>query len=165
MSFNVGQGNDAISEINVTPLVDVMLVLLVIFMITATLIQPVDPSESVTELDVPVTRYNDNVIDLLNTDKLVLRIDAQLRVFVGEEAITDCSAVAHAPTVENITPCLVEIGEKLGQNAKLAQDREIFVLADTNIPFGFVSGALAQIRGAGVDRVGLITNPDYDIGE
>jgi biopolymer transport protein TolR len=161
MGVNLGEGNGVISEINVTPLVDVMLVLLVIFMITATIIRETPALERATEVDLPVTRYNDAAIDVATTDKLILVIDDNMRMYLGDELITDCSAALDRPTVEAMTPCLLEVGRKLGQNAKLALDREIYILADTDVPYGFVNGAMAQIRNAGVHRVGMITNPEY----
>jgi biopolymer transport protein TolR len=164
MGFKPGDDSGAISDINVTPLVDVMLVLLVIFMITATIIRHTPDIERATEVNLPVTRYNEAVIDLGATDKLVLVIDENMRMYLGDELITDCSAALDRPTIEAMTPCLVEVGQKLGQNAKLAQDREIYILADTNVPYGFINGAMAQIRNAGVDRVGMITNPEYHMG-
>jgi biopolymer transport protein TolR len=161
MAFDVGGGGGSFSDINVTPLVDVMLVLLVIFMVTATLLKPPNQTERHSDTEAPVTRDNPNVIDLNNTNEIILFIDANLRVYIGDETITDCSAAVAAPSVQAFLPCLAEIGTKLGQNAKLAHDHEIYVLADTHIPYGFVAGTLAQIRNAGVDRVGMITNPDY----
>lgn len=150
-----------ISEINVTPLVDVMLVLLVIFMITATLIKAEDEKERLVDMNLPVTRDNNNTVDVENTDKLILRIDANLRVTIGEELITDCSAALEQTAQERFEPCFDEIQTKLGQNVKLQTERELYILADTTIPYGFVVGTLHRIRIAGVDKVGMVTNPEY----
>ena len=155
------KGGGAISEINVTPLVDVMLVLLIIFMVTAALIKVQDESERLVDMNLPVTRENPNVVDVENTENLILRIDATLHVFVGEELISDCSAALQNPAPERYEPCFAEIQTKLGQNARLQEEHEIYVLGDTTIPYGFVVGVLARIRLAGVDRVGMVTNPEY----
>jgi biopolymer transport protein TolR len=161
MGFKVDGGNGAISDINVTPLVDVMLVLLVIFMITATLIR-YDQRERKAEMDVPVTRGGTiPVVDILHPDKLVLVIDENLRVYIEDSLITDCSAAVDQPSAQAFAPCFDEITQKLGQNPRLRREREIYVMADTDIPYGFVVGSLHRIRQAGVDKVGMVTNPDY----
>ncbi len=150
-----------IAEINVTPFVDVMLVLLVIFMITATLMKVQDESERLVDMNLPVTRENNNTVNVEETDKLVLAIDANLRVTLGEELITDCSATVENPSADRFEPCFDEIEAKLGQNPRLQADRELYILADTTIPYGFVVGTLHRIRVAGVDKVGMVTNPEY----
>ncbi len=151
----------AISEINVTPLVDVMLVLLIIFMITATLIKDQDEQERSVEMNLPVTRDYPEVVDIENTTKLILNIDDQLRVSVSDVLITDCSTALADPAPERFEPCFNEIFEKLGQNQRLQDEGEIYILADTSIPYGFVVGTLARIRMTGVNKVGMITNPEY----
>ncbi|MCB9521651.1 MAG: biopolymer transporter ExbD, partial [Myxococcales bacterium] len=93
MGMSVGGGagrKKAISDINVTPLVDVMLVLLIIFMVSTPLIVK-DESERLVDLNLPVTRENPTTVDLANTDKLILTIDASLRITLGSDTITDCS--------------------------------------------------------------------------
>ncbi|MCA9561834.1 MAG: biopolymer transporter ExbD [Myxococcales bacterium] len=157
-------GSGAIAEINVTPLVDVMLVLLIIFMITATLMKVEDDSQRLVEMTLPVTRDN-QVVAPTDTDKIILNIDANLRVYIGEELITDCSGAMQSTVVTRFEPCFEEIQAKLGQNARLQEQNEIFILADTNIPYGFVVGTLARIREAGVDRVGMVTNPEYILNQ
>ena len=80
MAGKLGLGGDMISEVNVTPMVDVMLVLLVIFMVTAPLIEEEDNEKRKVEMDIPVTRNNANRIDPENTDKVILAIDDKLIV-------------------------------------------------------------------------------------
>jgi biopolymer transport protein TolR len=161
-------GGGAISEINVTPLVDVMLVLLIIFMVTATIIRNQEESERVVDMDLPVTRENPTVIDIAHTDKLILKIDANLRVYVtspGTDApdvlITDCSASLTQTNPDRFEPCFQQIFASLGQNARLMSERELYILGEPTIPYGFVVGTLNQIRLAGVDKVGMVTNPEY----
>ena len=160
MGMSVGGGNrKAVSEINVTPLVDVMLVLLIIFMVSTPLIVK-DDMERLVELNLPVTRDNPTTVDVANTDKFILTIDAQLRTYVGAELINDCSAalgitdmVAFVAATE---PCYDEIGTKLG-NVPRIRDEGIYVQAEALIPYGFFVGAMNRIRQSGVSKVGMIT--------
>ncbi len=154
------KGRKTISEINVTPLVDVMLVLLIIFMVATPMITK-DQKEREVDINLPVTRDNPSEVDLQNTDKLILRIDASLRVLLDDTVITDCSSALESDKVSRFEPCFDEIQEKLGKNYRLEQDETLYVLADTGIPYGFVVGAMNRIRLAGVQRVGMVTNPEY----
>lgn len=165
MGMNAG-GNGrkkTISEINVTPLVDVMLVLLIIFMVSTPLIVK-DESERVVDLNLPVTRENPNQVDIANTDKMILYVDPNLRVLLGETLITDCSASAaitdSTAWPDAWQPCFEEIGQKLGSNPRLQNEESLYLLADTTIPYGFVVGAMNRIRMAGVTNVGMVTNPE-----
>src|SRR3954471_24340027 len=101
-----------LSEINVTTLVDVMLVLLIIFMVTAPLIQ------QGVKVNLPETR----AAPVEATEKkLVLSIDASRRVFLGEVQIQ-----------------LEQLEEKLKTNAKAQSDKEVYLHADREIPYGVV---------------------------
>ena len=128
-----GNGRTTMSEINVTPLVDVMLVLLIIFMITAPLIQQ----------GVKVNLPEAKAAPVEATDKkLVLSIDAQKRVFIGEAEIP-----------------LEELEEKLKANAKAQADKEVYLHADREIPYGVVVEVMASAQRAGISNVGMITDP------
>ncbi|MGA9521993.1 MAG: protein TolR [Myxococcaceae bacterium] len=128
-----GNGRTTMSEINVTPLVDVMLVLLIIFMITAPLIQQ----------GVKVNLPDAKAAPVEATEKkIVLSIDAQKRVFIGE---------AEVP--------LEELEEKLKANAKAQADKEIYLHADRDIPYGMVVEVMASAQRAGIPNVGMITDP------
>jgi biopolymer transport protein TolR len=121
------------SEINVTPLVDVMLVLLIIFMITAPLIQQ----------GVKVNLPEAKAAPVEATEKkLVLSIDAQKRVFLGEAEIP-----------------LEQLEEKLAANAKAQSDKEVYLHADRGIPYGVVVEVMAAAQRAGISNVGMITDP------
>jgi biopolymer transport protein TolR len=126
-------GRTTLTEINVTPLVDVMLVLLIIFMVTAPLIQ------QGVKVNLPQTRAAPVEAQ---EKKLVLSIDAQKRVFIGE---------AEVP--------LEELQQKLRANAKAQADKEIYLHADRSIPYGVVVEVMAAAQQAGISNVGMITDP------
>jgi biopolymer transport protein TolR len=133
MSTNKGGGRATLSEINVTPMVDVMLVLLIIFMVTAPLIQQgvkVNlPETKATPIDSP-------------DKKLVVSVDVNKRVFIGE---------AEVP--------LADFEAKLKANAKAQQDKEMYLHADRDLPYGIVVDIMASAQRAGVTNVGMITDP------
>lgn len=148
------------AEINVAPMVDVMLVLLTIFMVTAPMIKA-DEEKRKVDMDLPVTRNNANRIDPQQTDKMILEIDESLVVKIGEEVITDCSAAATQKNKDRFEVCFDEVEKKLAANVRLQEEGEIYLLADTDIPYGFVVGTMARIKRAGVNKVGMVTNPEY----
>jgi biopolymer transport protein TolR len=121
------------SQINVTPLVDVMLVLLVIFMVTAPMMQ------QGVQVNLPKAETK--------------ALSAQ------EEAVTvsiDHSGRAFINTAE------VPQGELKNRLTALLQNRtkkEVFLKADRDVPYGEVVKAMAEIKGAGVERLGMITEP------
>ena len=132
---SVEEGNQPLSEINVTPFVDVMLVLLIIFMVTAPLLQygvEVDLPESSREpLEIP-------------KEQVVLSIDKDRTIYV-----------------DRYKTSLSELGQKLEAIFKDRQRKEIFLQADKTVPYGFVVQTMAVIREAGIDQMGLITeSPD-----
>jgi biopolymer transport protein TolR len=133
MSAGKGGGRATLSEINVTPMVDVMLVLLIIFMVTTPLIQ------QGVKVNLPETRAAPVEAD---EKKLVVSIDAQKRVFIGEAEIA-----------------LAEFEEKLKANAKAQKDKEMYLHADRDLPYGVVVDVMAAAQRAGVTNVGMITDP------
>ena len=126
-------GRTTMSEINVTPMVDVMLVLLIIFMVTAPLIQ------QGVKVNLPETRAAPVES---NEKKLVLSVDASRRVFLGDVEIP-----------------LDDLEEKLKTNAKAQADKEVYLHADTDLPYGVVVGVMAAAQRAGITNVGMITDP------
>lgn len=120
-----------LSEINVTPFVDVMLVLLIIFMVTAPLLQygvEVDlPESSRQPLEVP-------------KEQVVLSIGKDRTIYV-----------------DRYKTSLSELGKKLEAVYQGKQRKEIFLQADKRVPYGFVVKTMAVIRAAGIDQMGLIT--------
>lgn len=160
MGAKIPSGRGMVSEINVAPMVDVMLVLLIIFMVTAPMIAK-DEEKRKVDLDLPVTRENANRIDPEQTDKMILEIDADLVVRIKDEVITNCTESLSRTNKDRFEVCFDEVETKLGQNVKLQEDQEIYLLAHTDIPYGFVVGTMARIKRAGVNKVGMITNPEY----
>jgi len=123
------------SEINVTPMVDVMLVLLVIFMVTAPLLQ------QGVEVDLPQTRAE--TLDV-NPDLLILTLTKEQKIFIGQEEILRD-----------------DLHDKLLYNIKLRADKEVYLQADRSLPYGFVVDVMALMKKAGVTNVGMVTEtPD-----
>lgn len=165
MSAGGGSGGDrpggtVLAEINVTPMVDVMLVLLVIFMVTAPMIER-DEDKRKVDLDLPVTRDNANLVNPEDSDKFILEVTRDLVVRVGDEVLVDCEAAREGDDARRFERCFDEVERKLVNNAKLQREGELYLLADTEIPYGFVVGTMARIKKAGVDKVGMVTNPEY----
>jgi len=132
-----GSGRQTLTEINVTPLVDVMLVLLIIFMVTAPLIQQ-GVEVALPEVKAQAVKGEEQ--------KLVLSIKADKSLWLG----TDEQAARVG---------LPELEEKLKANARVARDRELYLMADRSLPYGFVVEVMATVQRAGVTNLGMITNP------
>jgi biopolymer transport protein TolR len=130
---NKGQGRVTMSEINVTPMVDVMLVLLIIFMVTAPLIQQGVKVNLPEAKATPVEAAD---------KKLVLSIDTSRRVFIGDAEVE-----------------LSELEKKLAANAKAQADKEVYLHADRDVPYGVVVEVMAAAQRAGITNVGMITDP------
>jgi biopolymer transport protein TolR len=133
MGSNKGNGRVTMSEINVTPMVDVMLVLLIIFMVTAPLIQQ-GVKVNLPEARAAAVEASDK--------KLVLSIDAQRRVYLGEAEVL-----------------MAELEKKLATNAKAQADKELYLHADRDVPYGVVVDVMAAAQRAGITNVGMITDP------
>ena len=136
MAMSAGKGalgRTTMSEINVTPMVDVMLVLLIIFMVTAPLIQ------KGVKVDLPEAKAAPVES---NEKKLVLSVDAKSRVFLGDVEIP-----------------LDDLEEKLKANAKAQADKEIYLHADKTLPYGVVVEVMAAAQRAGIGNLGMITDP------
>ena len=124
------------SEINVTPMVDVMLVLLIVFMVAAPLMTVGVP------LDLPKTAATPLSGD---NEPLTISIDGQGRVFLQETPVT----------AEELVPRLLAISNN-------GYEQRIFVRADSTIPYGNVMDVMGRISAAGFSKVGLVT--DSDVG-
>jgi len=135
-----GSGRQTLNEINVTPLVDVMLVLLIVFMVTAPLIQ------QGVEVSLPEARAK--AVEA-QEQKLVLSIKADRSLWLGttEDA-------ARVP--------LRDLEERLRANARAMKEKELFLMADKNLPYGFVVDVMATVQRAGIVNVGMITDPRPD---
>jgi biopolymer transport protein TolR len=121
------------AEINVTPLVDVMLVLLIIFMVTAPMMQ--------TGIDVNLPRVKAKSVDITE-EKLVLTINGGKEIFLNKTRMS-----------------LTDLGTKLEHIFASRIEREVYLRADRNVPYGFVVEVMAEVRKAGVDKLGMITEP------
>jgi biopolymer transport protein TolR len=122
------------SEINVTPLVDVMLVLLIIFMITAPLMQ------QGVEIDLPQTQAD--ILDTKDQDLFLLSLTKDRKIYIGKTEIP-------REKLETI----------LEFNDKLKKDKKIDFAADRSLDYGFVVDVMAALRRAGIEQVGMLTEP------
>ena len=138
---STGGGRAPLSEINVTPLVDVMLVLLIIFMVTAPLLTAGVDAEPMP----------------LEEEKLLLIIDAGRHVYikvVGQEAEGEAGEPVELPYQR-----YEDLRSLLQSNRLIQGAEEVYIQADENVKYGFVAQVLAIVRQAGVENVGLVTDP------
>jgi len=176
-----------VSDINVTPLVDVMLVLLIIFMVSASIetLQVHQEKERIEEMTVkpdqpdqkvPVNlpKTNAEPVNLTEEQKLVMTINEQAEFFIGPTRILACLDLAPdlravlgpkrkpwgAAEEAAFEPCLKALETKLAQNEKLKTDREMYLRADRAIPYGMVLKVMARVRRAGVGKFGLVSEPE-----
>jgi biopolymer transport protein TolR len=133
MSMGGGRETGTLSDINVTPLVDVMLVLLIVFMVTAPMLQ--------TGVDVQLPDAKAQTIPD-DSGKLIVTMTKERRVYIGRMEIP-----------------FAEVEDKLRANAKLQSDREVYLHADKSLSYGDVVKVMAAIKLAGGDKMGLITDP------
>jgi biopolymer transport protein TolR len=128
-----GQKTRLMSEINVTPFVDVMLVLLVIFMVTAPMMT------SGMKVDVPQTTHERMDID---SKGLVVSVDASRKIMINDYQLDASEITARLP--------------KILESMKA---EEVYLKADRTLPYGFVMSVMASIREAGVEKIGMVTEP------
>ncbi|MFQ5912489.1 MAG: protein TolR [Nitrospinota bacterium] len=130
MAFNSKSGR-ALSEINVTPLVDVMLVLLIIFMVTAPMLQ------QGVDLDLPPVAARELPLD---AEQLIVSITKKRQVFLNRARLT-----------------VPQLRTKLEAIYRDKPTKEVFLRADKDVPYGFVVETMAAIRASGIRRVGMVT--------
>ncbi|NNE18028.1 MAG: ExbD/TolR family protein [Myxococcales bacterium] len=135
MSFsNDGGGSQsALSEINVTPLVDVMLVLLIIFMVAAPMLT--------TGVDVELPKADAPRMDI-DQDQPLITVQRDQRIFLFDEEVS-----------------LDVLRERLVTDERIREVDEVFVQADEQVPYGAVAQVLALVRQAGIGKMGLVTDP------
>jgi biopolymer transport protein ExbD/biopolymer transport protein TolR len=140
MAFTNQQGRTqtSLSDINITPFVDVVLVLLIIFMVTAPILQ------SGIEVSVPKTR----TVKEITEERLVITIDKQQRVYLGNDPV-------------NIN----DIGNKLRQKIRDPRGQSIFVRADEGVPFGAFATVMDAVKSSGISNVSIVTQPLNSTGE
>lgn len=122
-----------ISQINVTPLVDVMLVLLVIFMVTAPIIQQ--------GVQVNLPQAKAGAIPG-KEEQLVVAITRNGRIYLNDNPMT-----------------LAELGQKLRAIHQLQRDKEVYLRADQDVRYGVVMKTITEIKQAGIERLGMVTRP------
>jgi biopolymer transport protein ExbD/biopolymer transport protein TolR len=127
-----GRTQPSLAEINVTPFVDVVLVLLIIFMITAPVIQ------SGVDVNVPKTKTVKEVTEA----RTVISIDRQQRVYIDNSAV-------------NVN----EIPAKLKQMTQGVDQPSIYLRADENVPFGAFATVMDMVKQAGITNVSIVTEP------
>ena len=134
MAFTNSQGRtqSSLSDINVTPFVDVMLVLLIIFMVTAPVLQ------SGIDVSVPKTK----TVKEITEERLVISIDKQQRVFLNNDPV-------------NIN----EIPQRLHEKIRDPQGQSIFLRADENVPFGAFATVMDAVKQSGITNVSIVTQP------
>jgi biopolymer transport protein TolR len=121
------------SDINVTPLVDVMLVLLIIFMVTAPMMmQGVD-------VDLPKTTTKEIKT---SEEPLILSVNKSREIFIESQRIP-----------------LEGLETKIKKIVASRRNKEILLRADKEVPYGFVIQVIADIKRAGVDKLGMVTEP------
>ena len=121
------------ADINVTPLVDVILVLLIIFMVTAPMMQQ--------GVDVDLPQTTSQPIEG-QEQRLVVTINAKREVFVNQE---------------KVDPALLR--RHLERSTAARVNREVFLRADRSVPYGFVVRIMAEIKNAGIEKLGMVTEP------
>jgi biopolymer transport protein ExbD/biopolymer transport protein TolR len=124
----------SLSEINMVPFIDIVLVLLIIFMITAPILQ------SGIEVDVPKTHS----VKEITEQRLVVTIDKAQKVYLGNEPVN-----------------VHQLGAKLKSQMKRAQDA-VFLRCDEKVPFGIFASVVDTLRQSGISNISIVTEPITD---
>lgn len=131
-----GQNNNraVMAEINVTPLVDVMLVLLVIFMVTAPMMQQ--------GVQVNLPKADTKAMTPPAEESVVVSVDKDGKIFIDKEEVP-----------------AAELRQLLTTMFATKTKKEVFLKADAGVPYGEVVRTMADIKGAGIERLGMVTEP------
>jgi len=134
MAFTTPKGRTqtSLSEINVTPFVDVVLVLLIIFMLTAPIL------ESGIEVDLPKTR----TVKVVSTEKVVITIDKRQTLYVGNDPV-------------NIN----SLGSTIRDRLRGVSDSPVFIRADRSVPFGTFAEVIDALKQANITNINIVTEP------
>lgn len=122
----------SLSEINIVPFVDVMLVLLVIFMITAPILQ------SGIEVDLPKTK----TVKEINEVRLIITMDRAQRLYLNDQPVN-----------------IHQLGEAVRAKSKDANNQAVYVRCDETVPFGSFTTVVDALRQAGIKNVNVVTQP------
>jgi biopolymer transport protein TolR len=133
MAFSSERNNETLSQINVTPLVDVMLVLLVIFMVTAPILHQ--------GVNVNLPRVQAGALSG-DEVQLVVSVSAPGKIYLNDAPLTQ-----------------PELLSKLQAILREQPDRNVYLRADAAVPYGEVMQVIAAMRQAGVQRLGMVTEP------
>jgi len=131
-SSSYGQTRSSLAEINITPLVDVVLVLLIIFMISVPVLQ------SGIEVAVPKTR----TVKEITEQRLVVTIDRQQRVFLGDQPVN-----------------IHDLARRLRQPGIDDAKKVIYLRADERVPFGAFASVMDAVKQAGITNISIVTQP------
>ncbi len=123
-----------LNEINVTPLVDVMLVLLIVFMVTAPLMQQ--------GVDVNLPKATTGAIKA-QQDPFILTITSAKKILINKNEIP-----------------LKDLGGKLGGIFSAKSNKQVYIHADEAVPYGLVAQVIAEVKKIGIEQVGLVTIPE-----
>ena len=135
MGMSGGDDNGVMSEINVTPFVDVMLVLLIIFMVTAPMMN------QGLEVDLPDANANSLPADT-EDDMLTLSITESGQYYINKREILS-----------------EELAAKLSAIAEANPDQAVYLKADANVPYERVAQLMAACTQAGITKIGMVTEP------
>ena len=133
MSSGNKSSKAVLSEINVTPLVDVMLVLLIMFMVTTPLMQ------QGVQVDLPKTSATGME---LSEDPMLLQIENNQRITIAKNPIT----------LEQLRPKLIAI-------FKTRKNKQLFIQAGRRVDYAIVAEVMAEAKAAGISQLGLVTMP------
>lgn len=129
----IGRTETSLSEINVTPFVDVVLVLLIIFMLTAPVLQ------SGIEVSVPKTK----TVKVITEERVTITINKDQEVFLGNDHVK-----------------LDELGTLLHQKIRDPQGQSLYVRADENVTFGVFATVMSTVKQAGITNISIVTEPE-----
>ncbi len=134
MAFDPKKTQTALSEINVTPLVDVMLVLLIVFMISAPLMQ------------------QGLSVDLPRTESTAITEAPEQKILV----IKNTREVA----LDGAEMSLPQLKQRLLALGRKSKDLQILIQADQSLPYGYIAQVMSTVKAAQIHRVGLVTLPE-----
>ncbi len=126
------QTGTSLSDINIVPFVDVVLVLLIIFMITAPILQ------SGIEVELPKTKTVKEISD----DRLVVTIDRSQRVYLGNEPVN-----------------IHQVGDLIHKRTGTATAQAVFIRCDETVPFGSFATVVDELRQSGIQNISVVTEP------
>ena len=135
MGIQVGRGRRGFREINVTPLVDVMLVLLIVFIVTAPLLT------TGLRIDLPEVQAAQTPV---KDARLMVTVTKEERILFGEQDVTG------------------RIDDALKENARVQKERELYIRADKDARYGIVATVVAAARNSGVESLNLLVEPEVE---